>query len=170
VETAQGMKERIREVDSVMIQLQEAMLGIDHFMTMWEEEVSQAVKSLQEFIVKAREVSSLGAQQSQACSQVVVKSEEIRNLSFLVKRTMSELSQGSTMIKKATEDIGRVAREFEQVSISRLEAINRIVRGMGEFHVKAEANRIRFRELGKVITFLEVQTDKLKSEVQKFSW
>lgn len=170
VEVAQGVKEKIQEMDEVLTQLKDAMLLIDRVISDWVEGVNRVVASLQGFAAEAGEVSRVGHEQSRISTEVVTNFEEVRKFSILIKKTMTELAQGSAMIKKATENIDQMAREFERVSISRRESTEKIVRGMREIQVGADANRMRSRELEKVIAFLGIQADRLQGEVEKFRW
>jgi methyl-accepting chemotaxis protein len=170
VEAAQGVQDKIQEMDTALTQLKEAMLLIDRVISDWVEGVNQVAASLQGFTVEAGEISRVGNEQSRISTLVVANFEEVRKISSLIKRTMTDLAQGSAMIKKATESIGQMAREFERISISRRESTEKIVRGMREIQTGAETNRMRSRELEKTIAFLAIQADKLKGEVEKFRW
>ena len=170
VEAAQGVQEKIQEMDAALTQLKEAMLLIDRVISDWVEGVNRVAAGLQSFAVEAGEVSRGENEQSRISTQIVANFEEVRKFSSLIKRTMTDLAQGSALIKKATENIGQMAREFERISISRRESTEKIMRGMREIQTGAEANRMRSRELEKTIAFLGIQADKLKGEVEKFRW
>ena len=167
---AQDVRERIKEMDGLLHDLRETVMSVSEFISIWDGEIQRMANTLQDFSSRASEVSQIGIKQSQASVRVSSSSEEVRNFGFLIKRTMSELSQGSTMIKRVAENIGRMAREFQQRSISRMETTDRIVRGMRKMKGGADANRIRSLEMEKVISYLKLQADKLKGEVERFRW
>ncbi|MDD5224284.1 MAG: methyl-accepting chemotaxis protein [bacterium] len=170
VEAALGVQEKIQEMDATLTQLKETMLLIERVISDWVEGVNRVAASLQSFTVEAGEVSRVGNEQSRISNQVAANFEEVRKISSLIKKTMTDLAQGSTMIKKATESIGQMAGEFERIGISRRENTEKIMRGMREIQAGAEANRMRSRDLEKTVAFLGIQADKLKGEVEKFRW
>ena len=167
---AEEVREKIQEMDMVLHELKSNIMKIDELVDSWEGEIGQMATTLHDFTSRAREMSQVGNKQSQVSTQLVSASEEVRNFGFLIKRTMSELSQGSALIKRVAENIGRMAREFQQMSISRMETTDRIVRGMRDIKMGADANRVRSLEMEKVISFLQIQADKLKVEVDRFVW
>jgi methyl-accepting chemotaxis protein len=131
--------------------------------------VGQIAQAIQQMVVEAENIARALQEQNTGSVFISGQTEKMKGISRLVREAIGEQRQGGEHMVEAIGDVARQAESIDQTTgLQKLMSAD-IVRSMGRIHEATGSLVVASNEMNATVGDLEVASQKLHDELEKFT-
>jgi methyl-accepting chemotaxis protein len=128
-------------------------------------QMTSAIKRINETVTR---IASTTQEQARGCTSILQASEQMRDLTALVRKAILDQKQGSRRISTSVEQINVMARAIDESGQRQKGLSERVVGAMGRIGSLSHGNVASLAEMDEAVRTLTQRAEELRGQISRF--